>query len=69
MRIPALLCISSLVVGCTTDDPTDDDVDVAETEQAVTCPAPAIDTNRSLVVTDPVILAKFSFQRVMNKIN
>jgi len=58
--------LSILVVGCATDDP--EDLELGDTEQAVTCPAPAITVGRSLAVTDPAILAKFSFQRVMNKI-
>jgi len=34
----------------------------------VTCPVPVIDPARSLEVTDPAVLAKFSLQRVMSQI-
>ena len=68
MRLSLLsaLCVTSLV-GCATDDDPDELLD--ETTQAVSCPAPAIDPARSLAVTDPQILAKFSFKRVMTRIN
>ena len=62
-----LLCLTALAIGCATDEAPEDDF--TETEQAVTCPAPPLDIARSFAVTDPAILAKFSFQRVMTKIN
>lgn len=65
MRTTCLLVSSLVVIGCATDD----EVDVSDVEQAVTCPVPTINTARSLAVTDPQILAKFSFQRVMTRIN
>jgi hypothetical protein len=55
------------LVGCALED--EEDVELAETEHAITCPVPAIVTERSLAVTDPAILAKFSFKRVMTRIN
>ena len=54
-----------VTIGCATDDVDE----LADLEQAVTCPVPVIDTARSLAVTDPQILAKFSFKRVMTRIN
>jgi len=62
------LLLGVFVIGCATDEEGDDDVELGDTEQAITCPAPPLVTNRSFAVTDPAILAKFSFQRVMNKI-
>jgi hypothetical protein len=64
-RLAPLLVAGSLV-GCIDDV---DDVTLGESEHALTCPTPAINTARSLAVTDPTILAKFSFQRVMTAIN
>jgi hypothetical protein len=49
--------------GTTIDAPS---IDV--TDEAVTCPVPTIDPARSLEVTDPTALAKFSLQRVMQAI-
>lgn len=63
------ICISSFVIGCAADEASEDDVDLGDTEQAVTCPPPPLRVERSFAVTDPTILAKFSFQRVMNKIS
>ncbi|MBA3391408.1 MAG: hypothetical protein H0T89_02135 [Deltaproteobacteria bacterium] len=60
------LLFSAAVFGCVADEA---DVELDEIEQAVTCPTPALNTMRSLAVTDPTILAKFSFQRVMSAIN
>ncbi len=60
------LMFSAAALGCVDDD-TDPELD--EIEQAVTCPTPALNTMRSLAVTDPTILAKFSFQRVLSAIN
>ena len=54
-----------MTIGCATDDVDE----LADVEQAVTCPVPVIDPARSLAVTDPQILAKFSFKRVMTRIN
>jgi hypothetical protein len=62
-----LALLGVFVLGCATDDEVDD-VELGDTEQAITCPTPPLVTNRSFAVTDPTILAKFSFQRVMNKI-
>lgn len=59
------LCLSAFAIGCATDEPDD----LGDTEQAVTCPAPPLAIERSFAVTDPQILAKFSFRRVMTKIN
>ncbi|MDQ3334768.1 MAG: hypothetical protein M4D80_06395 [Myxococcota bacterium] len=63
------LCLSVFAIGCATDEAPEDDLDLSETEQAVTCPAPALRIDRSFAVTDPTILAKFSFQRVVTRIN
>ncbi len=62
-RLFALCCLS--LFGCVTEDDTPDET---ELDQAVTCPVPTINTARSLAVTDPAVLAKFSFQRVMTAI-
>lgn len=65
----SLLAIS--IPACVAeDDPAPaDDQPVSEAEQAVgSCPVSGTDISRSLVVTDPVALAKFSFKRVMTKI-
>ena len=56
------LCIP--LIACSTIDRTD----VAETDQAVTCPVPTIDPARSLEITDPTVLANFSLHRVMAQI-
>jgi hypothetical protein len=57
-----LLCAA--IASCTAiESPTID-----HTEEALTCPVPVIDPLRSLEVTDPAVLAKFSLQRVMSTI-
>lgn len=61
-----LLFAATTLAGCVSGE---DDLDLGEVEQAVSCPVPALVTERSLAVTDPEILAKFSFQRVMTAIN
>lgn len=65
------LSLLSLVPGCVADDspaPADDE-NLMEDQAAVTsCPVSGTDPARSLVVTDPTALAKFSFKRVMTKI-
>ncbi|MDQ3367869.1 MAG: hypothetical protein M3680_20790 [Myxococcota bacterium] len=69
MRIQLALStclLATTIAGCVADD---EDVELEEVEQALTCPTPALVTNRSLAVTDPTILAKFSFQRVMTAVN
>jgi hypothetical protein len=60
------LCATLVLFGCATDDVVEPDLDT--TIQAVTCPTPVLDTTRSLAVTDPQILAKFSFKRVMDRL-
>jgi hypothetical protein len=60
------LCLTVFAIGCATDET---DVELGDTEQAVTCPAPPLAIERSFAVTDPAILAKFSFKRVMTRIN
>jgi hypothetical protein len=60
------LLFGAVMVGCAADE---DSLRIDETAQAVTCPVPAINVNRSLAVRDPTILANFSFQRVMRQIN
>lgn len=60
------LCATFVLLGCATDDEAEPDLD--STVQAVTCPTPVLDTGRSLAVTDPQILAKFSFKRVMDRL-
>lgn len=57
------LTLLTLTTGCTSDAP-----GVGQTVDEITCPVPAIDTTRSLMVTDPTALANFSFQRVMTAI-
>ncbi|MBA3818437.1 MAG: hypothetical protein H0X17_06060 [Deltaproteobacteria bacterium] len=69
MRIQLALStclLATTIVGCVGDD---EELNLDEVEQALTCPTPAVVTNRSLAVTDPTILAKFSFQRVMTAVN
>lgn len=61
------IMLGVFVIGCATDEDVDD-LELGDTEQAITCPTPPLVVNRSFAVTDPEILAKFSFQRVMNKI-
>jgi hypothetical protein len=47
----------------------EDGEQIAEVESAVACPdVSGTNVNRSLVVTNPAILAKFSFQRTMDRI-
>jgi len=71
MRIHSITTavVLTSLVACATDDATEDEPELGDTVQAVTCPAPNIVDNRALAVTDAQILAKFSFQRVMNKVN
>jgi hypothetical protein len=57
-----VLCAA--LVGCATVDAPAID----QTDQAVTCPVPTIVPARSLEVTDPAVLARFSLQRVMTQI-
>ena len=42
--------------------------DIDQTTEAVTCPVPTIDPDRSLEITDATALANFSLQRVMSAI-
>ena len=58
-----LLCAA--ITGCMS---TDRDLTLAESIDEVTCPPPAIDSSRSLAVTDPAALANFTFLRVMTQI-
>jgi hypothetical protein len=61
-RLATLLCLS--FTACTASEaPSIDD-----TVEALICPVPTITTSRSLAVTDPTALARFSFQRVMTAI-
>lgn len=50
--------------GCAAGDA----LELGASEHALACPVPAIDAARSLAVTDPTVLAKFRFHRVMNAI-
>ena len=56
---------ATTLAGCVSED----ELGLGEVEQAMLCPVPTLVTERSLAVTDPTILAKFSFQRVMTAIN
>jgi len=56
------LILFTALAGCAATDN-------ATIEQGVTCPVPDIDPARSLAVTDPEVLAKFSFERVMTAIH
>lgn len=63
---PALthVLLSTAVFGCgAVESPA-----LERSDQAVTCPVPTIDPARSLEVTDPTALARFSLQRVMTAI-
>ncbi len=66
------LLLSTLVAGCVAADQGDTgDLEdpTGEAAEAVICPdVSGTDVNRSLVVTDPAVLAKFSFKRTMDKI-
>lgn len=50
--------------GCAAGDA----LELGASEHELACPVPAIDAARSLAVTDPTVLAKFRFHRVMNAI-
>lgn len=64
------LILSLFVAGCVAaDGGSDEREDTDEAASAVVCPdVSGTDIHRSLVVTDPAILAKFSFKRTMDKI-
>ncbi len=62
-RVMAVL-VSATLVNCVGADD-----DLSEAEQELACPVPTLVTARSLAVTDPTILAKFSFNRVMTAVN
>jgi hypothetical protein len=67
------LAITGCAASTATADQADQTGDVAgqvegQAIAAVTCPVPTIDPTRSLAVTDPTALAKFSFQRVLTQI-
>lgn len=61
-----ILCAA--ITGCATSEGPGIDPGIDQSEQALTCPIPTIDPARSLEVTDPTVLAKFSLQRVMTQI-
>jgi hypothetical protein len=66
MQIPikhTVLCAA--LAGCAT---TIEPPATAQTDEAVTCPVPTLDRDRSLEVTDPTALANFSLHRVMQAI-
>jgi len=73
-RVPLLLAIpfASILGGCLADGPSTDDsgddLATAAEELVGTCPVSGTDIHRSLVVTDPEVLSRFSFARVFNKI-